>query len=216
MYRLGLFRLSIHLHALTPRNDSDIIPAAIMNYLEITLIALALAVDATVYAFSYGLVLRQGRGIAALWLAVTVGAFQAGMPLLGYLGGEVLRSIVSTWAPWVVLAVFGMLGGSIIFKAWQEEGEEAASASPLGLAGLLMVGVATSIDALAVGACMALGEIGGLQLRPGLAAGIIGLITFICAMGAFHSARLLHHLPTRWLETLAGLLLIALGVQNIL
>lgn len=204
------------LHALTPRSDSDIIPAAIMNYLEITLIALALAVDATVYAFSYGLVLRQGRGMAALWLAVTVGAFQAGMPLLGYLGGEVLRSIVSTWAPWVVLAVFGMLGGSIIFKAWQEEGEEAASASPLGLVGLLMVGVATSIDALAVGACMALGEIGGPQLRPGLAAGIIGLITFICAMGAFHSARLLHHLPSRWLETLAGLLLIALGVQNIL
>ena len=40
------------LHTLTPRSDSDIIPAAIMNYLEITLIALALAVDATVYAFS--------------------------------------------------------------------------------------------------------------------------------------------------------------------
>lgn len=189
-----------------------------MNYLEITLIALALAVDATVYAFSYGLVLRQGRVAAALWLALTVGAFQAGMPLLGYWGGEVLRSVVNTWAPWVVLAVFGVLGGSIIYKALQkgENEEEQASATPLGLAGLFMVGVATSIDALAVGACMALGEIGGPQLQLGQAVGIIGLITFICAMAAFHSARLLHHLPTRWLETLAGLLLIALGVQNIL
>ena len=187
-----------------------------MNYLEITLIALALAVDATVYAFSYGLVLRQGRATAALRLALTVGAFQAGMPLLGYRGGEVLRSVVSTWAPWVVLAVFGVLGGSIIYNAWQGNGKEDVSSTPLGLAGLFMVGVATSIDALAVGACMALGEIGGPQLRPGLAAGIIGLITFICAMGAFHSARLLHHLPTRWLEPLAGILLISLGVQNIL
>lgn len=204
------------LHALTPRSDSDIIPAAIMNYLEITLIALALAVDATVYAFSYGLVLRKGRGMAALRLALVAGIFQAGMPLLGYRGGEVLRSMVSTWAPWVVLAVFGVLGGSIIYKAWKEgEAEEQASTSPLGTAGLFMVGVATSIDALAVGACMALGEIGGSQLRLGMAVSIIGLITFICAMVSFHSARLLHHLPTRWLETLAGFLLIVLGVQNL-
>ena len=187
-----------------------------MNYLEITLIALALAVDATVYAFSYGLVLRQGRGMAAFRLALTVGAFQAGMPLLGYWGGEVLRSMVNTWAPWVVLAVFGVLGGSIIYKAWQGNGEEDVSSTPLGLAGLFMVGVATSIDALAVGACMALGEICGPQLQLGQAVSLIGIITFICAMAAFHSARLLHHLPTRWLETLAGLLLISLGVQNIL
>lgn len=187
-----------------------------MNYLEITLIALALAVDATVYAFSYGLVLRQGRGMAAFRLALVVGAFQAGIPLLGYWGGEVLHSVVSTWAPWVVLAVFGALGGSIIYKAWREDGEEAVSSPPLGFAGLFMVGVATSIDALAVGACMALGEIGGPQLQLGQAVSIIGLITFICAMVSFHSARLLHHLPTRWLETLAGLFLLALGVQNIL
>lgn len=186
-----------------------------MNYLEITLIALALAVDATVYAFSYGLVLRQGRGMAALRLALTVGAFQAGMPLLGYWGGEALRSVVSTWAPWVVFVVFGILGGSIIYKAWNGAAEEQqASASPLGLVALLLVGIATSIDALAVGACMALGEIGGPQLLLGRAAGLIGGITFICAMVSFHSARLLHHLPTRWLETLAGLLLIGLGVQN--
>lgn len=187
-----------------------------MNYLEITLIALALAVDATVYAFSYGLVLRQGRGMAALRLALVVGAFQAGMPLLGYRGGEVLRSVVSTWAPWVVLAVFGVLGGSIIYNAWQGNGKEDVSSTPLGLPGLFMVGVATSIDALAVGACMALGEIGGPQLQLGQAVSLIGIITFICAMAAFHSARLLHHLPTRWLETTAGLLLVALGIKSLL
>lgn len=187
-----------------------------MNYLEITVIALALAVDATVYAFSYGLMLRQKRRMAALWLALTAGLFQAGMPLLGYWSGEALRSVVSTWAPWVVLLVFGLLGGSIIYKAWAaRQKEEQAPASPLGLAGLLIVGIATSIDALAVGACMALGGIGGPQLQLTPAVSLIGLITFICVLLSFHSARLLHHLPTRWLETLAGLLLIGLGVQNI-
>lgn len=188
-----------------------------MNYLEIILIALALAVDATVYAFSYGLVLRQGRGWAAFWLALSVGAFQAGMPLLGYWGGEALRAMVSLWAPWIVLAVFATLGGSIIYKAWSggEEGES-VSATALSINGLILVGIATSIDALAVGACMALGNIGGPQLQLGLAVSIIGGITFACAMAAFHSARLLHHLPTRWLETAAGVLLISLGVHNIL
>ncbi len=187
-----------------------------MNYLEIILIALALAVDATVYAFSYGLVLRQRRGVAAFWLALTVGAFQAFMPLIGYWGGEALRSMVSTWAPWVVLVVFGALGSSIIFKTWRNDEEGEVSTTPLGVAGVLLVGVATSIDALAVGACMALGNLGGPQLQLGLAVFIIGLITFVCALLAFHSARLLHHLPTRWLETAAGGLLIGLGVQNVL
>lgn len=186
-----------------------------MNYLEITVIALALAVDATVYAFSYGLVLRQGRGWAALWLALCVGVFQALMPLLGYVGGEALRAVVSTWAPWVVLTVFTVLGGSIIYKAWQGEVEENASPEALGICGLLLVGVATSIDALAVGACMALGNIGGPQLNLPLAVSIIGCVTFVCAMVSFHSARLLHHLPTQWLETAAGGLLLALGIHQV-
>ncbi len=189
-----------------------------MHYLEITLIALALAVDATVYAFSYGLVLRQGRGWAAFWLALSVGAFQAGMPLLGYWGGEALRSVVNLWAPWIVLGVFAVLGGSIIYKAWSggEDEDESVSSTALGTGGLVLVGIATSMDALAVGACMALGNLGGPQLQLGVAVSIIGGITFACALLAFHSARLLHHLPTRWLETAAGALLISLGLHQIL
>lgn len=184
-----------------------------MNYCQLIVIALILAVDATVYAFSYGLVLRQQRGRAALWLACTVGAFQAAMPLLGYWGGEALREVVNSWAPWLALAIFGALGGNIIFHAWHENKEEDAPATPLGPLGLGLVGIATSIDALAVGACMALGNIGGPQLNLGVAVSIIGIITFCCALLAFHSARFLHRLPTRWLETAAGLLLIGLGLQ---
>lgn len=191
--------------------------AGSMNYLEITLIALALAVDATVYAFSCGLVLRHGRRWAALRLALTVGGFQAGMPLLGYWGGEALRTVVSIWAPWVVLGIFTLLGGSVIYNSWKgtEEAGTVSGTAP-GICGLLVVGVATSIDALAVGACMALGNIGGPQLQLGPAVGIIGGITFICALASFHSARLLHRLPTRGLETLAGILLIGLGIHNLI
>ena len=189
-----------------------------MNYTEIALIGLILAVDATIYAFSYGLLLRRNRARAAFSLALCTGLFQAVMPLLGYYSGQALRHLVSTWAPWLVLAIFCTLGTSIIYKTWLGSHHETdqASETTLGFAALILVGLATSIDALAVGVCMALGNIGGPQLQLSLAIAIIGGITFTCTLLSFHAARLLHHLPGRWLETLAGLLLIALGVQNIM
>lgn len=191
-----------------------------MNYTEIILIALALAVDATVYSFSYGLVLRERRTLSSLLLALTVGGYQFAMPLIGYAGGSAVRDMVHVWAPWIVLVVFCALGGSVIYGAWKEgEEEERPSAAPLGFLALMAVGIATAIDALAVGGCMALGNMGGENLNAAqvcLAAGIIGLITFLCSQGAFHAARLLHRLPTRWLETAAGLLLMGLGLYEIL
>lgn len=191
-----------------------------MNCAEIALVGAILAVDATVYSFSYGLILRERRVVSALWLAFVVGLYQALMPLVGYAGGVRVRHAVDAWDHWIVLAVFCLLGGSIIRQAWKSEGEtDVVTPGPLGFAALMVVGVATSIDALAVGVCMALGDIGGAifgweQLL--LAVGLIGLITFCCSTVAFHSARLLHRLPTKWLETLAGLLLIGLGIHNLL
>ena len=191
-----------------------------MKMAEVLLIALALAVDATVYAFSYGLILRRNRTRASLLLALSTGAFQTLMPLLGYVGGLRIRETLAAWDHWIVLLVFALLGVSILRHAWQPEGDtQKRSPEPLGAGGLLLVGLATSIDALAVGGCMALGDIGGAHLAPseiGLTVALIGLTTFCCTLTAFHATHLLHRLPTRWLETAAGLLLIGLGVQNAL
>lgn len=190
-----------------------------MNVAEIILIGLALAVDATVYSFSYGLVLKQQRALSALWLALTVGLYQALMPLFGYLFGCELKQYVAAYAPLLVLTVFGILGAYIIYSAWTgEEGDEPASSTPLSFAALMLVGVATAIDALAVGTGMALGNIGGIGLNTPLLmaeVSIIGTITFCCSLGAFHSTRILRNLPTRWAETLAGLLLIGLGAHAV-
>ncbi len=195
-----------------------------MNVTELVLIALALAMDATVYSFSYGLILRKGRFWASLWLALVVGLYQAGMPLMGYIGGMAVRDALAAWDHWIVLAVFSLLGINVIRNAWgsREEDEEGAGMEPLGFGTLMLVGIATSIDALAVGACMALGSMGcscGKPLSPmqlAFAVSLIGAITLACSLAAFHVARPLQKLPTRWLETFAGLLLIGLGVQNVL
>ena len=190
--------------------------------LELLIIALVLAVDATVYSFSYGLVLRCCRMRNSLWLALTVGLFQAGMPLLGYLGGESVREIVAQWQSGIVATVFCGLGAYIIYGAWTEDEENdccSKDCNPLGLIALLLVGIATAIDALAVGVAMALGDIGGADITLAQLfanVSVIGIVTFICSLTAFHSARLLHHLPSRWLETIAGLLLIGLGIKSLL
>ncbi len=188
-----------------------------MNLAEILIIALALAVDATVYSFSYGLILKQRRNINSLWLALTVGGYQAAMPLLGYLFGHELKIYAEGYAPLLVLLVFCLLGAYIIYEAWTEEEDECSDNSePLGFIALMLVGIATAIDALAVGAGMALGDIGGAVCSPCMLlvqVSIIGAVTFTCSLAAFHSARVLHHLPTKWLETIAGLLLIGLGIH---
>lgn len=191
-----------------------------MNIGEILAISAALAVDAATYAFSYGLALRQGRRRAALALAFVVGVFQAGMPLLGYLGGVGLRSAVESWGGWLGFLIFTALGGSVLYKAWcsaEDTEAQPLQQQPLGAWGLLLVGLATSMDAFAVGICLAVGEaekLSNLQLWG--VAGVIGAVTFAAALGCFHLSRLLHHLPEKWLQSLAGLLLIALGLHQLL
>ena len=188
-----------------------------MNYGELLIISLALAVDAATYAFSYGLVLRQRRWVSCLLLALSVGLFQAFMPLMGYLGGMGMREVVEGWGQWVVFVVFLVLGVRIIYKAGEGQ-EEQQGVQPLGVFGLLVVGLATSIDAFSVGICLAMGSMLGADLSPaqlGIAVGVIGLVTFAAAVVFFHLSRVLHRLPTRWLETAAGVLIIALGTYEL-
>lgn len=188
-----------------------------MNYGELLVISFVLAVDAAAYAFSYGLVLRQRRAVSALLLALSVGGFQAALPVMGFLGGLGLRSAVQSWGCWLVLGIFCALGVSIIRKAWCGEPEQ-QSALPLGFLGLLLVGLATGMDAFVVGICMALGHVIAPSFSAGqlsVAVGVIGLVTFLCALLCFHLSRLLHHLPERLLQTIAGSLLIALGISQL-
>ena len=161
-----------------------------MNYLELAMIAFALAADAATYAFSYGLILRQRRSGACLALAAVTGLFQAGMPLLGYMGGVGLREVVMRYGEWEMM--------------------------PLGIAGLLIIGLVTSMDAFAIGICLALGRVLNAELTApqlALVVGCIGLVTFVSVVGSFCLARLMHHFPIRWLQTAAGGLLLTLGAQ---
>ncbi len=182
-----------------------------MNVMELSLISLALALDASFYAFSYGLVLRDGRWGASLWLALIVGLFQGLMPLLGYTCGIPLREMLQECVSPILLFVFGGIGLNMIYQSWFAK--ESKEPIALGLPAVLLVGVLTSIDALALGGCMSISCIAGVDSFPKLlaACGLIASITFVLSLLFFHASSLFHKLPTRILETMAGLLLIGLG-----
>ena len=199
-----------------------------MDFLKILGIALALAVDASVVAFSGGLVIRSRRLASSLELALVTGAFQAAMPLLGFWFTGKIHKYIAACDHWIAFGVFGTLGATIIFNAWRASGEKEKSVPGNAPATrrhftpkkLLGIGIATSIDALAVGAGIACMQGNRANATFADAIGIpalaIGVVTFFCVLAAFHSTHFFKRFPARALETVAGLILVALGTATLI
>lgn len=178
-----------------------------MTYLEIFLLALALSIDAMVVSFSYGLSFKENRTKNALLLAFCTGFFQAGMPVIGYYLTGFVKSIIEPYASTIVCTIFVFLGLKFIKEAFEKK--EAPQC--ISTACLILIGIATSIDAFSAGISLAL--YGNKILKPIL---LIGAITFINSCVGFKLGGKLKHLPTLGLEVFAGLVLIALGIKAIL
>lgn len=176
-----------------------------MSYLSIILLALALSIDACVVSFSYGLAFNTNRLKNALLLASFTGIFQGVMPVIGYFLTGFVRSFIQPYAPWIVFAIFTYLGVKFIIEAFEAEKEKHIC---LDLKCLLLLGVATSIDAFSAGITLSL--FGNKILKPAL---LITFITFINSLLGFKLGGKLKHLPTKSLEISAGILLILLGIK---
>ena len=187
-------------------------------------LGVALAVDASVVAFSCGLTSREHTWHCPLKLALITGIFQGLMPAIGFFAAGTLVHLISSWASWIAFAVFLILGATFIRNAWADEPEcECRGCARCALRkwkNIFAIGIATSIDALAVGVGMACSasatpmtqSYGEKIIAPALT---IAGTTFVCVLIAFHSTRFFRRLPTKLLGTLAGLILIALGIKAI-
>jgi putative Mn2+ efflux pump MntP len=182
----------------------------------VLLTSVALAMDAC--AVAAGCALRVPRVSAArtLEMALVFGGFQAVMPVIGYFLGVAFTGVVASTAPWVAFALLVGLGGRMVWSAFQSpensaEGsgrhEDAPSGWPTFTA-LLGLGVATSIDALAVGIGFGL-----LQVPLALAATVIGLVTFGLVLVAAHVGRKAGAALGRHAEWLGGAVLMAIGIR---
>lgn len=178
-----------------------------MSYTDIFLLAIALSIDACVVSFSYGLTFTQNRFKNSLNLALFTGLFQGVMPIIGYFLTGFVKSYIESYAGFIVFAIFTYLGIKFIKEAFDKEKEKQLC---IDLKCLLLVGIATSIDAFSAGISLSL--FGNKILKPAM---LIAFVTFINSVLGFVLGGKLKHMPTRGLEISAGILLILLGVKNL-
>lgn len=177
-----------------------------MNYSDVFLLALALAVDAAVVSFSYGLVIKKNRLQTALKLAFATGCGQFLMPLIGWMGTSSVSKYIEHYDHWISFLVFLALGLNIISEALNEKEEKLDK--KLNWRVLFMVGIATSIDACAAGITLYI-----IHTPILFAASIIGILTFICAVASFYASHILKKIPEQNIQIFSGIVLILLGTK---
>jgi putative Mn2+ efflux pump MntP len=184
-----------------------------MNFGGILLLALGLSMDAMAVAAARGLAVPRVRARHVALVAGFFGGFQALMPLLGYLLGDRVGPAIAAWDHWVVFAVLGGIGGKMLWEALHHDSAEAApsEADAFGLRVMLVLAIATSIDALAAGFTLPL--LGAPLL---LSITVIGITTAVLSgIGLFAGHRFGAALGRR-LDIAGGLLLIGLGVKTLI
>ncbi len=180
-----------------------------MNIFEIFLIAIGLAMDA--FAVSIGLGgchthNNNSRHLLALKAALFFGIFQAGMPVIGWAGGKQFISYIQAIDHWIAFFLLLIIGVKMIFEGVY--GQEEHKSSKTSFKTMLILAVATSIDALAVGITFSL-----LQIKLLFSIFIIGITTFILSyIGVDFGCRFGDKLG-KLSEICGGIILIGLGTK---
>jgi manganese efflux pump family protein len=182
---------------------------------ELLLLAVALAMDAVAVSLALGLQLRRPRLADALLAAGMFGAFQALMPVLGWVLAFWFAAAVSTAAPWIAFVLLTLIGLNMLREAStddaEHEAQEALATGVLTLRRTLPLAVATSIDAATVGVTF-----GFLDVSVAPAVTVIGLVTFVLSLVAVTiGARAGERLGSR-AEVLGGVVLILIGLRILL
>ena len=185
-----------------------------MTLLEIFLIGISLSMDAFAVAICKGLAMpdkvdRKG----ALLIALYFGVFQAVMPALGWLLGSQFARYVTQMAPWIAFVLLAWIGGSMIRESLSKEEKEEAEMGAVSHKELLVLAVATSIDALAVGVTFSMLE---LAVSVGAAVALIGCTTFVISLGGVYVGNVFGARYKGKAEFVGGAILILIGVKILL
>ena len=170
-----------------------------MNLLTIFLIAVGLAIDAFFIAITKGIVIKSTVK-HGLIIALFFGGFQAIMTILGWILGIPLETFVSTFASWIAFILISAVGIKMIYESFSEEEDDNDN---FNLYEILLLAIATSIDAFVVGISFAL--LKTPILEPVI---IIGFIAFI----GVYIGKNLGHLFGKEIEIAGGVLLIGIGL----
>jgi len=178
-----------------------------MELLTIIVMAVALAMDAFVVSIISGGAYRQLNVKHALRMALFFGGFQAIMPLIGSLAGLTLKDYIMFCDHWIAFTLLAAVGGKMIYESFKIKSVE-ENVDPSNIFVLLVLSVATSIDALAIGITLSF-------ITNSIAAAviIIGVVTFgLSYLGVCIGKKFGHFFENK-IEALGGLILIGIGVK---
>ena len=185
-----------------------------LMFIELFLLGIGLAMDAFAVSVCKGLGMRRLNKKQALIIGLYFGGFQALMPLIGWLLGSQFQKYITSIDHWIAFILLGFIGGKMMIEAireWNEEETVDVIDAPLDHKNMLVLAVATSIDALAVGITFAFLDTPIIE-----AITIIGITTMIISIigvvvGNFFGSRYKSKA-----EFIGGLILVLLGLKILL
>ncbi|MDH3976370.1 MAG: manganese efflux pump MntP family protein [Deltaproteobacteria bacterium] len=178
-----------------------------MDILTVLIIALGLAMDAFALSISSGLAIKKIRIGHAFRIALFFGSFQAIMPVVGWLAGLGLKGFISAIDHWIAFALLSFVGGKMIYESTFLD-EEKEEKDTLNIYILLILSIATSIDALAVGFTLSF-----LDVDIASPAIIIGMVTFLLSFSGVYMGGKFGHFFESKIEIAGGLILIGIGIK---
>lgn len=180
-----------------------------MNLLLVLPVALALAMDAFAVAVGLSVGPEGLNRTQAFRLAFFFGLFQFMMPLIGWVAGQSFLHYIQDMDHWVAFGLLCFIGGKMVWASFQDEQmKRKFSNDPTKGLSLVMLSVATSIDAFAVG--LSLAALKEEIFYPSL---VIGVVTFFLSLGGTRLGPLVGKLAGKGAEFLGGLILILIGMK---
>ena len=189
-----------------------------MGLIEVIILAVGSAMDAFAVSVCKGLAMKKATFKNALICGIWFGGFQGLMPFIGYLLGASFAEYINVISSWIAFALLCLIGGNMIREALSKD-EETASAD-LDIKTMLVMAIATSIDALAVGIAFACEKINILAVsdivNTLIGVGIIGIITCIISCFGVKIGNVFGSKFKSKAEFCGGLILIFIGVKILL
>jgi len=180
-----------------------------MGFIEVFLIGVSLSMDAFAMAVCKGLGMKKVNIKDALIIAAYFGGFQALMPFLGWLLGAGFEKFIVSVDHWIAFVLLAIVGGKMVWDGLKDDGE--CVAPGIDHKQLLMLAVATSIDALAMGVTF-----GVLGMEIVSTISIIGITTFAICIAGVYIGNVFGSRFQKWARILGGVVLVLIGLRILL
>lgn len=190
-----------------------------MDFITLLLLAVGLSMDAFAVSVCKGLAMQRLTLRGQLTVGLWFGGFQFLMPMIGYAFSSRFEQYINAVAPWVAFALLALIGGNMVREA--RGSEEAPPDASLGFREMLLLAVATSIDALAVGITFTcvhveLAQQWSVLANTVLGCAFIGVTTCVLSMLGVRVGSVFGRKYEKRAEMAGGIILVLLGVKILL